>query len=171
VSILLRFSVLLLTTGLCGHAASQTGSGQQLTNKLIDLRAKEVVIMFKYDNDAVKLTDELANALKSSDVLKTTAPIPCPPSPTPGPKGSIPKLASASEWQGIVLPEANRQAAILASQNSLTESQRGLLLNKLAPEFGRPGDPTKFSTVIAPACPPPPNNPVGAEGKATSGAK
>ena len=135
----------------------------EAAKRLIELRTKEIVHNFKENKEAQLMTWRLGEELKSSDVFKQTVVAPCPPAPAPAPRGKIPRIAMEGEWEPLVLPEAARLAPIVASKYSLTDNQRALLFEKVTAEFGKPGRPGKFITVVAPACPKRPPKPKGDE--------
>ncbi len=156
--------LLWLTIGVCTSAAAQTVDPQTMKNQLLELRAKELIESYSGDKDAEIAVKTLNEALKGSDALKTTVVRPCPPVPAPSPSGQVvPKVAEVGEWRRVVGPEAKRIALEIPPEK-FSSRQRSLLVDRVAIEFAEPGNPTKFSTVLAPGCPRTSPTPSGASG-------
>ncbi len=86
-----------LTVGMCSATGAQTVGPQAMKNELLDLRAREVLKNYPDDKDAEIAVMSLTELLKTSNALKSTVVLPCPPAPPPVPSGRVPKIASASE--------------------------------------------------------------------------
>jgi len=129
--------------------------------RLVDQRAMEIKQGHAGDADARAATDALAALLKGNPTVQETIPIVCPPSPAPAPTGMTAAIASAKNWETRIPVEVDRAQNALVVGTQLTQAQKLILLKHVAPDFKKPGSPTKFELISAPACPGPAPAPKG----------